>query len=65
MSGEPETVQVELTLEELRYVISSGPALCQYIPEQALATYCGFDKQQIIDFTMRMREELDRKGHDM
>lgn len=65
MSGEFETVQVELTWDELRYVISSGPALCQHISEQALATHCGFNKQQIIEFTLRMRAELDRHGRDM
>ena len=54
-----QLVQVELTPDELRYVISAGPALAQHIPEKSLPTYCHFTKQEIIDFSVRMRQRLD------
>jgi len=58
-------MNIEITPEELRYIISCGPALLQNISEKAVRTYCGFGKDEIIDFTMRMRKELDEAGYDM
>ena len=56
---------IEITPEELRYIISCGAALAQNVPEKSLPTYCGFDKQQIVAFSSRMRIELDQAGLDM
>jgi hypothetical protein len=58
-------MQIEVTPDELRYLIACGAALAQNIPERSLPTYCGFDKQQIVDFSARMRRELDGAGLDM
>ncbi|SEQ47820.1 hypothetical protein [Sphingobium sp. YR768] len=58
-------MQIEITPDELRYLIKCGAALAQNIPEKSLITYCGFDKQQIIDFSEKMRRELDTSGLDM
>ncbi|MFK4727077.1 hypothetical protein ABIE89_008177 [Bradyrhizobium niftali] len=58
-------MQIQLTAEELRYVIRCGAALVQNIPNISLPTYCGFDKDQIVEFNRRMRDELDKAGLDM
>jgi hypothetical protein len=58
-------MQIEVTPDELRYLIACGAALAQNIPERSLPTYCGFDKQQIVDFSARMRRELVGAGLDM
>ncbi|QIG92722.1 MULTISPECIES: hypothetical protein [unclassified Bradyrhizobium] len=58
-------MQIKVTPEELRYIIRCGAALAQNVPEKSLPTYCGFDKQQIVDFSGRMRSELDKAGLDM
>lgn len=58
-------MNVDMTPEELRYIINCGPALLQHIPEESIRTYCGFNKDEIIDFTIRMRKKLDEAGYDM
>ncbi|MFG3597129.1 hypothetical protein [Bradyrhizobium sp. RDI18] len=58
-------MQIEVTPEELRYIVRCGAALSQNVPEKSLPTYCGFDKQQIVDFSARMRDELDKAGLDL
>ncbi|WP_158665051.1 hypothetical protein [Ensifer adhaerens] len=58
-------MQIEVTPEELRYLIRCGAALTQNVPEQSLPTYCGFDKKQIVEFSSRLREELDNAGLDL
>ncbi|NKZ39036.1 hypothetical protein HF690_08740 [Oleiagrimonas citrea] len=63
--SEVKAVQVTLTVDELRYVIACGAALLQNIPESSLPTYSKFTKQQIIDFSVKMRDELERFGFDM
>ena len=58
-------MQIELTPDELRYIVRCGAALAQHIPDKSLPTYCGFDKQQIIELSGRMRAKLDEAGLDM
>jgi hypothetical protein len=58
-------MMIEITADELRYIIRCGAALAQNIPVSSLPTYCGFDKNQINDFSGRMRAELDKAGLDM
>lgn len=60
-----DTIDVRLSVEELRYVISCGSALLQNIPEGSLSTYTRFSKDQIIEFSARIRAQLDEAGHDM
>jgi hypothetical protein len=62
MSG---TIDIRLTSDELRFVISCGSALLLNIPEGSLPTYTHFSKAEIIDFSLRMREQLDQAGYDM
>lgn len=64
MSGK-DLLAVDLTGEEVRYLVSCGIALVQNVPEHMLVVYCGFTKQQIVDFSSRMRGELDKAGLDM
>ena len=63
--SEIETVRVSLSVDELRYVIACGAALLQNIPESSLPTYTRFTKQEIVDFSAKMRDELNRLGLDM
>lgn len=58
-------MQIELTADELRYIIRCGAALAQNVPNSSLPTYCGFDKDQIVEFSGRMRDALDKEGLDM
>ena len=58
-------MQIELTADELRYIIRCGAALAQNVPNGSLPTYCGFDKDQIVKFSGRMRDELEKEGLDM
>lgn len=58
-------IQVTLTASELRYVVSCGMTLAQNVPESAMPSYCGFTVQQVLEFSARMRNELDRLGLDM
>lgn len=60
-----DTIDVRLTANELRFVISCGSALLLNLPEGSLPTYTHFSKAQIIDFSLRMREQLDQAGYDM
>lgn len=50
--------EIELIVNEneFRYLISCGFALLQNIPENSLATYCHFNKEEIVEFTIRMRD---------
>jgi hypothetical protein len=60
-----EPLEIRLTAEELRYVVSCGAALLQHIPEKSLPTYTCFSKQQIIEFSIRIRNIMDENGLDM
>jgi hypothetical protein len=57
--------EVLLSAKELRYLVSCGAALLQNVPEKALATYTHFTKQEIIDFSKRMRALMDSHGLDI
>jgi hypothetical protein len=59
------TFSVELTANELRYVIRCGAALAQNVPNKSLPAYCGFDTDEINRFSERMRAQLDEAGLDM
>ena len=48
---------IELTESEIEYLISCGSALLQNIPEKSLTTYCDFTKDQIIEFSGRLRNQ--------
>lgn len=52
-------INIELTEQEVRYLISCGAALLQNIPEESLPTYCSFSKEQIINFSIRLRKLAD------
>lgn len=58
-------IHLEITHGELRYFISCGLALVQNVPEESLPTYCGLDKDEIIEISMRLREIADRLGVSM
>ena len=58
-------MNIEVSPEELRYIIRCGAALAQNVPDQAIVTYCGFDKKQIAEFSMKMRSKLDDAGLDL
>lgn len=58
-------MQIEVTAEELRYIIRCGAALAQNVPNTSLPAYCGFNKDQIVEFSGRLRDELEKEGLDM
>lgn len=58
-------IAVELTPDELRYLVQCGSALAQHVPVKSLPTYCGFTKEQVVEFSLRMRELIDANGLDM
>ncbi len=58
-------MRIEITADELRYIIRCGAALAQNVPNTSLPTYCGFNKDQIAEFSGRMRDELEEEGLDM
>lgn len=60
-----ELVTVQLSADELRYLVSCGMALSQYVPHKSLPTYCGFDANQILEFSKRFRRIMDEHGLDM
>jgi hypothetical protein len=64
MSTQP-LITVQMSADELRYLVACGPALLQNIPAKSLPTYCHFDKNQIIQFSKRIRELMDQHGLDM
>lgn len=62
---EERAVEVKLTAAELRYVIACGMALVQNVPAASLPTYCGLTKEEIIEFSRRLRELADASHVEM
>jgi short-subunit dehydrogenase involved in D-alanine esterification of teichoic acids len=60
-----EPIHLEVTQRELRYFISCGLALMQNVPEDALPTYCGLSKGEILAVSLRLREIADQLDIDM
>ncbi|HHW4402793.1 TPA: hypothetical protein ACUNCG_003430 [Aeromonas hydrophila] len=60
-----ELISLKITHRELRYLIASGLALVQNIPESSLPTYCGFNKDEIIAMSIKLRSFADELGIDM
>ena len=58
-------INLKITPRELRYFISCGLALIQNVPSSSLSTYCGLDKDEIIEVSHRLREMADNLGIDM
>ena len=60
-----ETIELQVSAAELRYLIACGVALAQNVPEKSLPTYCGFTKDEIVRTTAKLRKVLEQHGHDM
>lgn len=60
-----KSIHLEVTYRELRYLISCGLALVQNVPEDSLSTYCGLNKDEILEVSLRLREIADKLGVDM
>ncbi|WP_325918242.1 hypothetical protein [Pseudomonas frederiksbergensis] len=58
-------VDLKVSLRELRYFISCGMALIQNVPNDSLPTYCGLNKDEIVEVSLRLREVAEREGMDM
>lgn len=58
-------IDLKITENELRYFISCGIALIQNVPEDSLVTYCGMNKGEIIEISMRLRKLADEMGINM
>ncbi len=57
-------IMLEVTPKELRYFVSCGFALIQNIPDDSLPTYCGLNKDEIIEVSLRLRELAEKLGVD-
>lgn len=53
-------VCVVLNENELRYVVSCGFALLINIPDASLPTYTHFSKEEIIIFSKKIRDIMDK-----
>ncbi|PRA75752.1 hypothetical protein CQ054_22700 [Ochrobactrum sp. MYb29] len=62
---EEHIVLVPLTESELRYLVGAGFGLLQYVPTESLSTYVNFSSDQIMTFSKRLREIMDREGISM
>lgn len=60
-----DLIDLKVTPRELRYFVSCGMALIQNVPNDSLPTYCGLNKEEIIEVSLRLRELADRVGVDM
>lgn len=52
-------ISVELTETELRYLVSCGFALLQHIPANSLSTYSNMSKNEITEFSKKIRCIMD------
>lgn len=55
-------IEISLTEEELIFLIQSGSALVSNISEGALPTYCGFNKEEILEFSRRLKKIADKEN---
>ncbi|PRA85905.1 hypothetical protein CQ054_10555 [Ochrobactrum sp. MYb29] len=65
MHSPEKNYKVDLSADEIRYIVSSGFALIQFVPEKSLQAYSGFNKEEILLISSRMRNILDSYGLDM
>ena len=63
--NENKKIYIEITEEELRFLIRSGDTLIMWVPHQALPTYCNFIKEEIEQFTDKLVAIRDELGIDM
>jgi hypothetical protein len=61
----PQALNIQLSPDELRYLVACGAALLQNIPQGSLVTYTSFSKDQIVQFSNRIRKVMDANGIDM
>jgi hypothetical protein len=60
-----QALNIQLSPDELRYLVACGAALLQNVSQASLATYTTFSKDQIVQFSTRIREVMDANGIDM
>ena len=52
-------IRIDVTDDELRYLIACGVALLQNLAKEPLSNYCRFSREQIIDLIIKLREIAD------
>ena len=65
MEAQEKKYEVLLSSSELRYLVSCSFALLLNIPKGSLSTYTPFTKDEIIEFSLRMRKFMDDNNLDM
>lgn len=60
-----EMYSVDLSENELRYLVACGMALLQNIPGKSLSTYTSFEKSDIINFSTKIRDIMEQYNLDM
>ena len=58
-------VEDEFTEDDLVFIYTSCFALLQNISEQALPTYCGYTKQEVIEFIDRCKIILQENNIEL
>lgn len=65
LTKDSEIIMLKVTPKELRCFVSCGLALIQNVPDDSLSTYCGLNKDEIIEVSLRLREVADNLGVDL
>jgi len=65
LAKDSDYINLKITPRELRYFISCGSALILNVPGKSLPTYCGLDKDEIIEVSKRLRKIADNLGIEM
>lgn len=56
---------LELTENELRYLVAVSFAVAQHVPTKSLPTYTGFTEVEIREFITKVRNFMDQHEIDM
>lgn len=59
------SIEVVLTESELSFLVRAGSALTQHIPAKSLPTYTGFTKEEIWEFSRKIRKIMGGNDFSM
>jgi hypothetical protein len=62
---EEKALSIELTESELRYLVAAGFALLQHIPEKSLSTYTDLSASELLEFSKKIRDLMDKNDISM
>ena len=65
MQNTEKSISISLSEPELRFLVGAGFGLLQNIPEGSLSTYTNFTKEEILEFSKKIRNLMDENGISM